>query len=244
MAKPASGTGLDTGHALYTNLFAVYGFLEGSGTTTADSKGSLTGTLSSSGLWSTDADGPIVLTTSASTLNITTGTGSFGPSGHDWSMAFRVKQTTSNDNGLLLYDAVGTEVQLRGGTGILVQDQDGFSHAFTGQTDFTSQHDYVITFVASTGSCKVYVDGSLTSDGAQTIHANGRYAYTEFAAGANVSFVGSVSLIYFWKDRILTSTEAGTLHSTPYVIFQSGAAAFLAAQGLNVRQGINRAGTY
>ena len=39
--KPASGTGLDTGNALYSHIKNAWGFLEGSGTTSADSKGAV-----------------------------------------------------------------------------------------------------------------------------------------------------------------------------------------------------------
>jgi len=38
----------------------------------------------------------------------------------------------------------------------------------------------------------------------------------------SLAFVGTLSYLYFWTDRILTSTEAGTIDSDPYAIF-SGA---------------------
>src|SRR6185436_17616175 len=64
MAKPPSGSVLDTGNALYTNITNAWGLLEGSGSTCADSKGGNTATFHGGGIsWGSDAEGPYVETT-------------------------------------------------------------------------------------------------------------------------------------------------------------------------------------
>ena len=69
--KPASGSTLDSGNALFTSLVAVWGMLEGSGATSADSTGN-GHTLTTNGsnvTWSTDSNTDPVLAVSASTAN-------------------------------------------------------------------------------------------------------------------------------------------------------------------------------
>ncbi len=99
MAKPASGTALDTGHSLYPSLSFADAFLEGSGTTTADSKNGNTGTLSSSGLWATDADGPVIRTVANNVqqpIALASPVVLSASGGVSWSIAWRTKMAATS----------------------------------------------------------------------------------------------------------------------------------------------------
>lgn len=225
--KPASGTALDTGHALYTNLEAVWAFLEGTGTSTADSKGTNTGTLSGSGLWSTDANGPIIHETNASDTNpIAVTSFNFGAT-VNISIAFGFKQTTSNDNGMIMGAPAGTDnyIWARGGNDLRIRAS-GVNTVFTSLTTFTTYADYVITFeyiagVSNLWNC--YKNGTITAD--SPISQGSNITITTLCGGfSTLSLVGDLSYVYTWRGRVLSGSEASTLASNPYVIFQAGAA--------------------
>lgn len=231
MPKPASGTTLDTGHALYTNLSMAWGLLEGSGTTTTDSKSARTGTLSSSGLWSTDGDGPIILTTNSSDNTPIGFSSDFTFSGTSITLAWRAKQTTSNDNGMLLGspNTSNNYVWLRGGTNLTLKINASVVGTMS-PTDYTALDDWVlacelepaVTYHHHLFKNGVEVSGSPLDNGgvglAMTINAIGN----GFTSG--ISFVGTISYVYAWDGRMLTGAEAATLHSNPYAIFTGGAA--------------------
>jgi hypothetical protein len=236
MAKPASGSSLDTGHALYTSLNNVWAFLEGSGATTADSKSADTGTLNS-GSWQSDATGPFWRTTAAAATPITLASaislGLIGGSTKDpFSIAFGVKKANDSDNqGMVLGDTGNTSdfIWEVPGSYLQYRDSGGGDHTFAGATPFSSYADFLITYDPAAnggaGYIRVYknaveVTGSpLTAGNANTaLHIitllNG---YTSSA----FSFIGDTYYIYIWKSRALTSSDATTLHSNPYVIFQT-----------------------
>jgi hypothetical protein len=228
MAKPSSSATLNTGHALYTNLTAVWALLEGSGTTSADKKGSRTLTLSGSGLWSTDGDGPVILTTSnADSAPLALASSIALDGSHNFSIAWRAKQTTSNDNGMLLGEPANGNnyIWMRGGTGITFKIAGTVVGTFSGITDFTALDDYVFTAElepAVTYHYHLYKNGTEVS-GSPVDNAGVGLAMTitHLLNGhtSSLAFVGTLSYLYFWTDRILTSTEAGTIDSDPYAIF-------------------------
>lgn len=245
--KPASGTALDTGHALYTSLEAVWGLLEGSGTSTADSKGTNTGTLSGSGLWSTDANGPIIHETSASdTRGVTVTQFAFNGS-ESFSLAFGGKQTSSDNNGMVAGDPNGVlnYIWWRGGN-YLRMNAAGATTDFTSLTSFTTYADYVLTFEFINGVSnlwRLYKNGTITADGA--ISNTGSFQMNAVVGGfATLTLVGDLSYFYVWRARVLSGAEATTLASNPYVIFQAGAAAVIPPKALRLKQAVNRASTY
>lgn len=242
--KPASGTALDTGHALYTSLEAVWGLLEGSGTSTADSKGTNTGTLSGSGLWSTDANGPIIHETSA-VDNRGVAVTQFSFSGlENFSLAFGGKQTSSDNNGMVAGDpdTVTNYIWWRSGNYLRVNAA-GTVSDFTSLTSFTTYADYVITFEFINGVSnlwRLYKNGTITAD--SPISNSGVFQMDAVVGGfATLTLVGDLSYFYVWRARVLSGAEATTLATNPYVIFQGGAPSFVAKPLANVSQAVKRA---
>ena len=88
--KPASGTALNTGHSLAVGMLHFWAMLEGSGTTTADSKGGMTGTFVGSPSWTTDAEGPLITGMTAGNNVITSAAASGFTDPLVMTMAFRV----------------------------------------------------------------------------------------------------------------------------------------------------------
>lgn len=227
MAKPASGTSLDTGHALYTSLVAAWGLLEGTGTSSADSTGNgHTLTLSSSGLWGTNGAGENI-------LHITTGahtpadiaTPLLTASGTPWSIAFRAKQAASNNFGMVLGDDddINNFVWFQGTQITYRPNGAAASYTWTGLT-LTTVYNYLLVYDGGTpGNVILYQDGvSLGSKALATGHGafsldtiGNAYTSTTFA------HVGDIEYVYVWNNRALNSTDAGTLHSNPYVIFSA-----------------------
>lgn len=229
MAKPASGTALDTGHALYTNLTHAYGCLEGSGTTSVDSKGGNDLTLSGSGLWSSDGDGPTLVNTSntnnspltpASAISFTTQ--------QDWSMAWRAKQTSNDDNGMIVGDPSGSTnyLWMRGSSYLRFVNANSANN-FTGVSTFTALDDWLYTteyIAGTTYRHRLYQNGVEVSGSPIDNAAIGNNLTIAAIMGgfSNLALVGTLSYLYIWKDRLLTSTDAGMLDTNPYVIFTSG----------------------
>jgi hypothetical protein len=232
MAKPASGTALDTGGALYSGLANWWGMLEGSGSTTADGKGSNTGTLDASVTWTTDGDGPL-LAFSDHTVNQPVAITNAAPSAlgvNNWSIAWRGKQTVDGTFGMVCGDynspsGHNNYLWMRGSNYLRYE---GFAAAtvtaanFTNDTSFTTSKDYVVTGVYTVGVNAVvhlYVDG--VEDAASPIDpGTGIVGFdTLIAIGngfANLGLEGQLSYFGIWINRALTQTDAASLHSDPY----------------------------
>jgi hypothetical protein len=231
MAKPASGTALDTGHALYTNLTHVWALLEGTGTTIADSRGTNTGTLRSSGLWTTDSEGAIVRETDGTQRTIALGsTVTLGSSNANWSIAFAAKQTTGNNNGMFVgpNNAQAAYVWLRDANYLRFQDSAANGANFTGVTTFTTRANYVLTHEFESGvtdHIRLYKDGSLISD-EQRPAGYDTLAFDTIGNGwtlaDDLGLEGDISYLYVWAGRLLNLTEVGTIHTNPYAIFTGG----------------------
>lgn len=224
MAKPASGTALDTGHALYTNLAHAWGLLEGTGTTSVDSRGTKDLTLSSSGLWTTNGGGENIIrigTATAAPLALATSLTLGGGSAH-WSIAFRAKQATSNNEGMILGDNSNTNdfLWFSGGNYLRFRSSSGGDFDFSSLTTFTTTANYLIT--SSDG--KIYKDGSLVQTlGAFTPTLNVTHLGNGYTS-TTLALVGDIEYVYVWTNRTLNLTDAGTLHTDPYVIYQSAPA--------------------
>lgn len=225
---------MDTGNSLYTNLLSVWAFLEGSGTSTADSKGSNTGTLSDAALWSTDANGPIIHNTSALTARPVAVTQfTLGDGTQNFSIAFGALQTSDGDSGMVMGDpdTVNNYIWLRGSNYLRIQPA---SINFTSQTSFTTYADYVLTFEYVPGVSnlwRLYKNGTITAD--SPISQGGTINIDALCGGFTaLSLVGDLSYVYIWLGRTLTGAEAATLASNPYSIFLSGGGATLAPQRL------------
>jgi|SRR5215469_8215934 len=230
--KPASGTPLDTGSPLYSGLIAVYGLLEGTGTTITDSKGGNNGT-THDGSWSTDAYGPVWLTTQNNVgqpIAVTSfQVGSL--TGNSWSFAFRAQTTTNVGNGVVAGDSTGQGpfvALLSNGSYLFVRSSHAGDAAFSDFTDFSSAADYVVTYDGS-GNMRAYKNGSASSsnpqsvDGFQpaTVSINAiNNGYT--TSVQNLELPGYVSYLYVWDGRVISPTEAASLAANPFQIFQSG----------------------
>jgi hypothetical protein len=229
MAKPASGTALDTGHALYTSMIHAWGLLEGTGTTITDSRGTNHGTLRSSGLWSTDADGPTVVETDGTQRTIALGsTVTIGASDADFSIAWRAKQTTTNNNGMLLgpNNTQAEYIWMRDANYARV-NMNGSSYNFTDLTTFTTNANYLLVrdFEAGvTDHLLLYKDGTLVRE--ENSAGWGSIAFDTIMNGwtlaDDLGLEGTLNYLYVWSGRALNSTDASTLHANPYVIFTGG----------------------
>src|SRR5208283_417935 len=155
MSKPVSGTAINTSDSqgLATGLVACWAMLEGSGSTSADLvAGTYNLTLDGTVSWGTDNNGDACLNFAgspatpyepaslASTLTLT------GGSTNDWSIAWRGKQTSSGNAGMLLGDIPATNyIWLSGGNYLEVYGTG--LHDFTGVTSFTTNDDWLLSYV-------------------------------------------------------------------------------------------------
>lgn len=228
MAKPASGTGLDTGSAFYSGLAAVWAFLEGSGGTSADSKGS-NGLTLNSGSWSTDAAGDACWHVGSAAANPVALASAIAYDGTTaWSIAWRGKQDANNANGMMLGNDSGTRyLWYEGGSDIDYASSAGASR-FNSNTDFTTERDYVLAYdpsdpIAGFASSRLFTNGSAD---AQNPRLGADLRFDRLMAGydgtSTLGLVGTLSYFYLWSGRTLTQSEASTLHSNPYAIFSTG----------------------
>lgn len=229
MAKPASGTALDTGHALFGNWTHVWAFLEGTGTTIEDSKGSNDGTLRSSGLWTTNADGAIVRETDGTQRTVALGSAvTLGGSDADFTIVFRVKQTADNDNGMVLGPNNSNDdyLWLRGAN-YLRYNTTGTSFNFTDLTLFTTIATYILVRDREAGVTDhllLYKDGSLVHEenaaGWESITfdtlGNGWTLANDLGLEGDLEFVGVMD------GYAMNSTEVTNLSAALYGIFTGG----------------------
>lgn len=247
--KPASGTALDTGGAFYSGLAAVWAMLEGSGGTSADSKGSRTLTLDAAATWSTDGAGdPIIAIGSAVATPLALASSLGLVNTNQWSVAWRAKQTTSNNQGVIAgsTNGGGDLIWYVGGTELAYENSGGTAFAFTGETLFTSDHNWLLTFDQAVGA-HLYKDGTEISGSPKAGVNGGTLTITKLGGGFNstgLTLIGTMTYLYVWNTRLLSGAEAATLSSNPYTIFQSGSPGVAAPQSLLHAQSIRRASSY
>jgi hypothetical protein len=226
MSKPPSGTPLNSGGTLYSNLANWYGMLEGSGGTTADGKGGNTGTLDASVTWTTDADGPLLAFSdhnvaapiALAALIVLSDLGT-----NDWSVAWRGKQTVDGPRGRIcgepstsnLIGMLGINgIQWLGQQSVPVQNAFFFS-----VTSFTINADYVITGVAGSNDIHAYKNGVELADSPFTLAGAPSFGMDTIGSGGQVAgsgLEGSLGYIGIWVNRALTASEAGLLYADPY----------------------------
>lgn len=220
MAKPASGSTLDTGHALYTSLSHVWAILESSGTTTADSKGGITGTLAGTVAFGSDGTGPYLVTTSGTGKLTLASTVTLSSS---WSIAWAATNTGNDNNGMMAGSGSSAGyLWEEGGTAIFYRPSSGGDVSFTTDTSQTAEADRVLTHDGS-GTYKLYKDGTLVN----TVTGAGSASWAidrlmSGFSGDTFSLVGKLRYFYTWSGRVLTLTEAGNIHTDPYNFFSSG----------------------
>lgn len=233
MAKPASGTSLNTGHALYTALEAVWAMLEGTGTTSADSTGNgHTLTFAGGGTaptWSTDGAGDAIIALgTALTQPLAVGTPFTLADGVDWSIAWRFKQTTDSNNGMVIGET-GTQLSFvwQAGValnGIRFRNVADDTDADFANADATTDKNYLlVNDFSGDGKLHLYINGSevgtgVTPSGGTDLDIDtlgNAYSSTTFA------LIGSFTYCYVWDGRALTSSDATALHADPYDLFQA-----------------------
>ncbi len=232
MAKPASGTGLDTGSSLYSVLTAVgsavWGLLEGSGSTSADSSGNgHTLTPDATATWSTNGAGEAILAcsgTSGNTCPITSPIALASTSA--WSFAFRLKVNVTatyesvfgaSNNDLLVNDTSIAAYRSISGA------QANFTSA--GAIDWVTDADWLLT-VDGLSSLKVrlYHNGTEVGDSPKTIAAgDSQFTFSSLGSPASTfQFAGTLTYGYLMNGYVATGTDASNLHSNPYFIFSTG----------------------
>lgn len=222
MAKPASGTALDAGHALYTSLLHVWALLEGSTTTSVDSKGSNHLTLSSSGLWATNGGGENIIQIASETAGPLVPASAVAFDGSvDWSIALRAKQATSGTSGIVLgHDNPNNRfVFFNGGSQFRVRQDGGSPDSDFSLTTFTTTANYVLTYTVSDGKIRLYKDGTEINAGGIT--GNGKLSIGKLGSFSESTFglVGDIEYVYVWSGRVLSGAEATALHADPYDFF-------------------------
>ncbi len=228
MAKPASGTTLDTGSSFYASLASAWAFLEGTGASSADSKGSNTLTLNS-GSWSTDSAGDAcwhVASAAANPVALTSAIAYTGSSA--WSIAFRCKLDTNNNNGMLLGNNSSSRYIWLQGANYILYSNSSAGAVFADNTNFSIERDYVLAYdpsdpIAGFASARLFVNGVADSGNPRL---GLELLFDRLMAGydgsSTLAMVGTLSYFYLWNGRTLTSSDASTLHSSPYVLFGGG----------------------
>ena len=225
MAKPASGTAIDAGHALAANLEAAWGLLEGSGTSSADATGNGHDlTLASAGYWGTDGGDPVLVIGSANAAPAAVTSPIVFGSGVSWSIAWRAKQTSSGNAGMVAGNRTNTnEFVWMNGTSISFRNATNVTVNFTGQTP-TTIADYVMTSDggAPTSSVKLYKDGTLvdtlssTAGGATwTVNTLGN----GYSTNTGFALIGQLDYCFLWSGRTLDATEAAAIDADPWAMF-------------------------
>lgn len=219
---------MDTGHALYPNLLACWPFYENTGNP-QDVKGTNHLTKDASVTWSTDSAGDVALAFSSSTVHqalaLASQISAFDGT-VNFSLAWRMKQTTDNGNGVIAGDADGTTYYIwhRGGNYLFLSPT---TTNWPSVQPFTTEADYLLTyeFVVSTSNIvKLYKNGSLTSEGAVSVAIALLIDTLGSGYGGDVSgLIGTMSYFYIWSGRVLSGAEAATLAANPYTIFMAGA---------------------
>ncbi len=236
MAKPASGTALDTGNALFTSLTAVWGMLEGTGTTSADSTGNghtLTLNTSGSGVtWSTDANADACLAFAGCTTVAAPITSPIAFNGTaSYSFAWRGKQTSADSNGIFagnenngslvqfLFWSSGTLFRARTNTIGQVDYDFGITSAVT-------EANWLLVYDQPGAKLHLWQNGVESGTGMTVTTNQAGMTWRSLGSGydavGDLVLIGKLSYGYLWSGRALTGSDASTLNSNPYVIFQSG----------------------
>ncbi len=231
MAKPANGATLNTGHALYTSLAAVWAMLEGSGGTTADLTGSHNLTLGDSAVWTTIGGEAAISIPSPAGLTaqpLAVASPFTLSAASPWSIAWRGKESADNGAGMTIGDKDDTSnfVWMSGNNDFLrFRSSNTTDHDFA-LSLFTTDANYLLAWdQAGDGKVHLYKDGSQVGTGVASTTSNAGLSIDTVGnaySGQNFALNGTLTYCYVWSGRALNSTDASTLHSDPYVFLSAG----------------------
>jgi hypothetical protein len=217
--KPPSGSTINNSDAqgLATSLDRVYALLEGSGTTTADSKNSITGTFHSPAVWSSDTAGACVSSTGPAGYISLASSVSYPTTVTQFSIAWGCTKAASDNLGqvcdpIIMRNSV-PDIHLTLGV--------GGPWSWTPSGSMTSYHDYLLVWDMVGMTVVLYEDG--VSLGSFALSAGNGSLTINALLGNNGSnnFNGKVDYLYVWKNRALTASDAANLHTNPYEFFPS-----------------------
>ncbi len=244
MAKPASGTPLDTGNALYTSTIAVYGMLEGSGTSSTDSVAGThnlgLATAGSGVTWTTVSGDAALAFAGCSTVAATIAMPFTLAGSSSWSVAWRGKQTTNNSNGVFAGNELnGGDVSFlfwSGGAQFRFRSAAHTDYDWTGITNFTAEHNYLLVYDQPGAKLHFYVDGVQDGTGLTVTANDAALSLRSLGSGVDgsgtLALVGDLLYFYVWSGRALNGTDAGTLNTIPYGMFGTTASAVITEQNL------------
>jgi hypothetical protein len=241
VAKPASGSVINTGNSLATSLSSAWGFLENTGTTTADPQGSRTGALDASVTWSTDVSGDPCLNFSSSTPDRPVSFTGFTLAGtSSWSIALRGNLAGSGSTQVFFGDSTTTNgyLQFQHGVGFTFRSNAGTIYTFTGTTTYLTERDYVLAYDQPGAKVHLYIDGVESGTGLAVTGNDAALTIDNIGngySGGDLSFQGKLSYVYVWGLRALLLADASSLDTNPYQIFTSAAAPAMAAPRRGVR---------
>jgi Carbohydrate esterase, sialic acid-specific acetylesterase len=229
MAKPASGATLDTGHSLYTSLLHAYAMLEGSGSTTADSRSGNTLTIGGTVSWATDGSGDAILDCAGgSTSQLDPASDIVLAHATSWSVAFRAKWDTATGTLGGIAGASSNYIFFQSTSNLRYRPAAGSgsdSNFNCGADAFLTDANYLLVFNAATPSLSLYRNGTLVL--IDTTSIDGTITFARLAGlGATTSFAlaGTMTYFYVWNGRALNATDASNLHSDPYAFFSPAGA--------------------
>lgn len=234
MAKPASGSTLNTGHTLYSSLAACWAMLEGSGTTSADSRGSRTLTFAGGGTpptWSTDGAGDAVIAIGTAIANPLALASSLTlSSANAWSLAWRAKQDASGTAGIVCGSSTTSNNFLffNGVTALRYRNSTPTDYDYASAQPFTTDANYLLTYdpAAASGTLRLYKDAAEVSGSPKT-SVTGSLVMATLGGVSSVNtfaLVGTITYLYVWDGRTLDGAEASALHADPYEFFGAGGA--------------------
>jgi hypothetical protein len=228
VAKPPSGTAIDTGHALYTGLTAAWLMAENTGTTSADDTGhGHTLTLADSAAWGTAGGETVIAVPSPS------GFGSrplavsspFTLSGaSSWSVFFRMKMTSDDNSGTFIGDNDDTNnfISFFGSLDQLrVRSSTSTDYIFS-VNSLTTEADVAVVYDQPGAKVHLYIDAVEVGTGASVAGNDAALSVDTLAdgySGGNLALVGHVKAGMVWGGRALTPTEVTSLHTDPYTLW-------------------------
>lgn len=234
MAKPASGTAINTGNSDATGLGAAWGLLEGTGLASADSvSGNAHPLTLASNYWATNGSGENIIRIGAGAANPLAITLPFDFAHADpWSIFFRGKMASASGQAGMVMGEQGTTnsfLWLDGSGGRFVfRDKNTNDLAATlTSSELTTIGNYMVVRDPSDSSVTLYRNGvqiqrstsyvSGASKGGFVLNCIGN-AYT----GSALALVGDVEVAYVWTVAKGTGTVAN-LHADPYSLFSAPA---------------------
>jgi hypothetical protein len=230
MAKPASGTALDTGHALYTGLAACFWFP--SGDLTADATGTRSLTIDGACSQGTDANGDSCLAIPSALSAPAALSSALSLAGNgDWSLAWRGKTTNADAQGMVLGNNGNTSdfLWMFNSTALRVRDSAGGDVDPTSSlTSFVTEANYVVSFDRDqdgVGRFHFYKDGvevGTGTSGGNNDHALSINCIGNGYTGSGFALIGTLSHVYVWSGRALSSSDASALNTNPYAMFSAG----------------------